>query len=179
MNELRFGLEVLAVGFGVVVATLFLLALILVGFSKFLAPRKKDIIEADRPQLKTAADEKQTGAGAGDTTVALAKDQEEQQEQEDQEAQEEDTAVEEATQVQPELVAAIAGAMYVEETKQARPEVIAAIAGAVHYVLDVPGSPGDDRAGLQPVDNLWAQYGRTRLMQLRQEFVLLRRGILR
>ncbi|GEM_PF-1578246 len=176
MNELRFGLEVLTVGFGVVIVTLFLLALILVCFSKFLAPRKKEIIEPDRQPQQTTADGKQNSVGAGDTTVALAKGQEEQQEQEE---QEEDTALEGETLVQPELVAAIAGAIYVEETKQARPEVIAAIAGAVHHVLDVPGSPEDDRAGLQPADNLWAQYGRTRLMQLRQEFVLLRRGILR
>ncbi len=174
MNELRFGLEVLTIGFSVVIVTLFLLALILVCFSKFLTPRQKNIIETDLQQRQTAADEKQGSAGVGNTTVALAKDQEEQEEE-----QEEDTAVEGETLVQPELVAAIAGAMYLEETKQARPEVIAAIAGAVHYVLDVPGSLEDDRAGLQPADNLWAQYGRTRLMQLRQEFVLLRRGMLR
>ncbi len=179
MNELRFGLEVFAVGFGVVMVTLILLAFILVCFSKFLAPRKKEIIEPDRQPQQTAADGKQSSIGADDTTVASAKDQEEQQEQDDQEEQEKDTALEGETMVQPELVAAIAGAIYVEETKQARPEVIAAIAGAVHYVLDVPGSPEDDRVKLQPADDLWAQYGRTRLMQLRQEFVLLRRGILR
>ncbi len=170
MNELRFGLEVLTVGFGVVVVTLFLLALILVCFSKFLAPRKQEILGTTHQPPENARKETAKDDRAAGPPAALAD-----------EAQEPagESLPEAETDVQPELVAAIAGAVYAEETSTSRPEVVAAIAGAMHYLFDLTTSPGEVQPTVPGEVNLWAETGRTRLMQIRQEFVLLRRGIIR
>ena len=175
MNDLRFGLEVLTVGFGVVLVTLLLLALILVCFSKFLAPRKKDLVESPSQQVHKDGDEQEMNNGVSEQTAALSNNHEEEHQEEELET----IAVEAEPSIRPELVAAIAGIMYAEESKQARPEVIAAISGTLSYLFEAPDSPGELKAQTTSVDNLWAQIARTRLVQLRQEFVLLRRGMLK
>lgn len=171
MNDLAFGLEVLTVGFSVVIVTLILLALILVCFSKFFAPReKKELTKSNHVQGEIAEDDQNYSDGESEQPAVLANNHEDQLET---------IAVATESSVRPEQVAAIAGAMYAEQTKQARPEVIAAITGAFNYLFEVPGSPGDYKPEKVSEENLWAQTGRTRLLQLRQEFVLLRRGMLR
>ncbi len=175
MNELRFGLEVLVVGFSVVIVALVLLSVILMGFNRFLAPKeKKDMTGSLQQQTKSEGDGQ--GQESGEQTepsAALAKNEGQN------EGQMETISVATDSSAPPEQVAAIAAAMYVEQEKQAGPEVIAAITGALSYLFEAPGSFAVDVPERGPEGNLWVEMGRTRLLQLRQDFVLLRRGILR
>lgn len=136
MHNLIFGFELMVIGMFVVYISLWLLALILVGFSK-LFYRPKGEQKGKDTDNKT----KQTG-GSGVETRSRA--------------------TLETT----------------GESKQltVRSEIIAASMGALLFALDkkqnmllTANMPG-------PATNIWAQSGRARALNIRQDFVLLRKG---
>ncbi|RJX24666.1 MAG: hypothetical protein C4554_08600 [Dethiobacter sp.] len=57
-----------------------------------------------------------------------------------------------------------------------RAEIIAASMGALLFALDKQNSFAIGNNTPEPATNMWAQAGRTRVLNLRQDFVLLRRG---
>lgn len=138
MSDLAFGIEIVIVGFLVVLITLLLLAFILMGFNKVLAPRTKKTKDSSLPGQEAAPardkPEKETA-----TLVSTAEEKE--------------------------------GAI--------RPEVAAAAMGALMYALGTGSHSGfriKQVRPLEPARNLWAQSGRTRAVQTRQDFVLFRKG---
>lgn len=138
LNDLAFGIEVVVVGFLVVMVTLTLLAFVLGGFNKVLAPRK------EKPAASTVAE--QSNAAVQDTTVT-----------------------ETATKHVP-----------AEEEEDVTKQEVAAALGALMYVLDTGSSSSGLRIKhirpLEPARNMWAQSGRTRAVQARQDFMLFRKG---
>ncbi|MDO9535141.1 MAG: OadG family transporter subunit [Bacillota bacterium] len=66
-----------------------------------------------------------------------------------------------------------------EITHTVRPEIIAASMGAILFALDTKGAGYSKINAIklsEPQNDMWSQAGRTRLLNLRQDFVLLRRG---
>jgi Na+-transporting methylmalonyl-CoA/oxaloacetate decarboxylase gamma subunit len=66
-----------------------------------------------------------------------------------------------------------------EITHTVRPEIIAASMGALLFALDTKGRGYSKINAIklsEPQADMWSQAGRTRLLNLRQDFVLLRRG---
>ena len=66
--------------------------------------------------------------------------------------------------------------------KTLRPEIVAAAIGAINYSLEKRASSHTVIAKIQSIDepkNFWAQAGRTRVVNLRQDFVSHKRGKLR
>jgi Na+-transporting methylmalonyl-CoA/oxaloacetate decarboxylase gamma subunit len=60
-----------------------------------------------------------------------------------------------------------------------RPEIIAASMGAILFAMDTKGAGYSKINAIKlsdPQSGMWSQAGRTRLLNLRQDFVLLRRG---
>ena len=128
MENLVFGFEILVIGLIVVMVTLFILALLLICFSKIFTPQEKA-----NKEVRKAADR---------------------------------------------VAAAISTP---ESANDVKPEVIAATMGALLFALDtgthVYNNPIISRINaVEQQSNMWAQSGRTRLLHLRQDFALLRRG---
>jgi len=128
MEKLVFGIEMLVIGLIVVMVTLFLLALILICFSKIFSPREKAKKEVNNAENRVAA------------TISTS-----------------------------------------ENVNDVKPEVIAATMWALLFALDtgthVYNNPIISRINaVEQQSNMWAQSGRTRLLHLRQDFALLRRG---
>lgn len=128
MDGLLFGFEILVIGFLIVLLTLFLLALILVGFNKFFTPRGK--VEKE---IKKVGDQAVAATvSSGDSTSS----------------------------VKPEVIAATMGALlFAFDTRQAFKNPVISRINAI-----------------EGQNNMWAQVGRTRLLHLRQDFALMRRG---
>lgn len=64
-------------------------------------------------------------------------------------------------------------------THNVRPEIIAASMGALLFALDTKGAGYSKMKAIklsEQQNDGWSQAGRTRLLNLRQDFVLLRRG---
>ncbi|NMB36325.1 MAG: hypothetical protein GX989_08600 [Firmicutes bacterium] len=136
MDNLILGLEISVIGFSVTIATLLLLAGILLIFN-------------------SALKEKKEGQGGG---TAL-------QEIEPQKKH----AAESRVEISP-------------ASKALRPEIVAAAIGAINYTLEKQASSYSVIAKIQSMDepnNFWAQAGRTRVVNLRQDFVSHKRGKLR
>jgi len=139
LSDLAFGIEVVVVGFIVVMVTLTLLAFILAGFNKLLAPRKK------KPAVSTVSE--QGTAAVQDTKP---------------------------TETVSKYVTA-------EDEEGATKQEVAAALGALMYVLDTGSSSSSGLRikhvrPLEPAKNMWAQSGRTRAVQARQDFILFRKG---
>ncbi len=128
MEKLVFGIEMLVIGLIVVMVTLFLLALILICFSKIFSPREKAKKEVNNAENRVAA------------TISTS-----------------------------------------ENANDVKPEIIAATMGALLFAFDT-GAQAFKNPVITKIDaieqqgNMWAQVGRTRLLHLRQDFALLRRG---
>lgn len=131
MENLLYGLEMLVIGFVVVMVTLLLLALILICFNKIFTTRKK--------------------ANKANNEVRKAEDR---------------------------VAATISTS---ENANDVKPEVIAATMGALLFAFDTGAQAFKNPVitkinAIEQQGNMWAQVGRTRLLHLRQDFALLRRG---
>lgn len=128
MENLLYGFEMLVIGLIVVMVTLFLLALLLICFSKIFTPQEKANKEVRKAEDRVAA--------------AISTP---------------------------------------ESANDVKPEVIAATMGALLFAFDT-GKQAFKNPVIRPINaieqqsNMWAQVGRTRLLHLRQDFALLRRG---
>jgi len=160
MENISFALEVLIIGFVVVMVALFLMAFVLQVFTKVATAGegKKNLTATAPSQIAAQApvqDEEEV-------------DEEEYLETEEQEMQQE--VAFEPGPVQPEIAAAIAGVFQCMN----RPEIVAAAMGALLYVTEPPGisNPGVS----QPHKGLWEDAARTRTVDSRQDHALLRKG---
>jgi hypothetical protein len=135
MNNIVAGLEVSAIGFTITMITLFMLALILIVFTKVFS-------------------EEQKGQGKGGTAVARKTEQ----------------------LIQPAVKTEVESS---STEKTLRPEIVAAAIGALRYSLEkqAPWFPSITNIRSEGTHrDVWAQAGRTRLINLRQDFVSYKRG---
>lgn len=160
MNALTYGLELAFTGFAVVLVTLFALAMILKLFNRFLAPPQRITAETVSPPPSTLEFDDETAEQKASEGFSLV--------------------IDSSGPVQPEVVAAITGAVksYLEETTEEQQYIAAAIA-AVRYAMPaaVPYFESDviDRRASGTHLSKWAQVGRKRLLHRRQDTALLRR----
>lgn len=162
MNTLTYGFELAFIGFSMVLITLFILAMILKLFNRFLSPpvkrEKAAPFHAEKAMDEVLPEEKET---EGATTLLDA-----------------------SGTVRPEVAAAISGAImsYLAESAEEQYPVTAAIA-AVRYAMPA-GAVSFHEAGMIDLRKIgayskWAQVGRKRLLHRRQDTALLRRRKLR
>lgn len=175
MDDLIFGLEILFVGFSVVVATLFLLAYILKVFSKLLSYERKSEEELKtkkfRETAKGATHTKRAESGLLQRVI-VAKDTEER----------EPVSLEPESGIALETVAAAVGALIcfseqpeIYEHKTAG--VISEIPREIQIALGIPQNDQDYYLARATAgkSSKWAEAGKNRLLQLRQDFLLIRR----